>query len=310
MTAPKHCFVRLGLPLLLVSCDPVAEKRDAEAPESTQESEPAMRAQLELLLTDAPIDDVQAVRVTIARVSVQSCDGSDDSSSDSDDGTSVSGDDVSSSDDDLDTGEETGESGGDVTLDRRSPAGDDGEQDSEGEPSDADIESDADSDSRSEGGDTGDANETASSDSKSDSDSDSDADDDDSDDDSSDDSNGCNGSWMTVVEDPGIFDLLQLRDGVTAPLGISDLPVGRYGQLRMVVSAAELDAGGQTHAVTIPSGASSGIKFKGGFELLEGHSTQLTIDFDAEKSLRENPGTGWMMLPVLKLSSQTTKLDE
>jgi hypothetical protein len=77
-----------------------------------------------------------------------------------------------------------------------------------------------------------------------------------------------NGPAVTITEDGGTFDLLQLQDGVTAVLGSAEILPDRYRELRMVVSYAEVtlkdgymfNDGSQTKSLAVPSGAASGIK--------------------------------------------------
>jgi hypothetical protein len=76
------------------------------------------------------------------------------------------------------------------------------------------------------------------------------------------------GDPIAVTEDAGEFDLLHLQDGVTATLASSDVPAGRYLQMRLVVRGASVTlADGRTFAdgsasreLFVPSGAQSGIK--------------------------------------------------
>ena len=104
------------------------------------------------------------------------------------------------------------------------------------------------------------------------------------------------GERITVVEDAGTYDLLELQNGVTADLGSVDLEPGTYTELRMIVESAtvtliegyEFESGGRTMDISVPSGASSGIKISlayadddegDGVEIRPGE-TFLVVDFD------------------------------
>lgn len=76
------------------------------------------------------------------------------------------------------------------------------------------------------------------------------------------------GDPVTITENAGAFDLLQLQNGITAALASADVPVGRYLQLRLVVRSASVTLtdgrtfadGSMFHNLFVPSGAQSGIK--------------------------------------------------
>jgi hypothetical protein len=117
---------------------------------------------------------------------------------------------------------------------------------------------------------------------------------------------------------PRTYDLLTLRDGVTADLTTEvEVPAGSYRQLRLIVSRAEITLrdgygfsdGTQTRALFIPSGAQTGIKV----DLLEpleaegGTLTLLLVDFDVDENfvIQGNPATpagiqGILFTPRLK----------
>jgi hypothetical protein len=117
---------------------------------------------------------------------------------------------------------------------------------------------------------------------------------------------------------PRTYDLLTLRDGVTADLTEAvEVSAGRYNQLRMIVSRAEITLregyqfsdGTQTRSLFIPSGAQTGIKV----DLIEpvdaegGTVTIILVDFDVNENfvIQGNPETpagiqGILFTPRLK----------
>jgi hypothetical protein len=76
------------------------------------------------------------------------------------------------------------------------------------------------------------------------------------------------GDPITITEDAGEFDLLDLQNGVTATLASLDVPAGRYLQLRLIVEGAHVTLedgltfadGSASRDLFVPSGAQSGIK--------------------------------------------------
>ncbi|OGQ97452.1 MAG: hypothetical protein A2284_15900 [Deltaproteobacteria bacterium RIFOXYA12_FULL_61_11] len=110
---------------------------------------------------------------------------------------------------------------------------------------------------------------------------------------------------IILVDETKEYDLLQLRDDVTAALGGGELPLGRYHQIRFILEdeGHYVQVGDETHDLTVPSGDKSGVKIIGKFEIKEGEKLILTLDFDAEKSIHVTGQGEWMMKPVIKIKS-------
>jgi hypothetical protein len=115
------------------------------------------------------------------------------------------------------------------------------------------------------------------------------------------------GEWITVAENLGrTVDLLQLS-GVGELLGQDDIEAGHYTQIRVGVVKVVVTIDGSSEDValeptgdaTIPSGE---LKFVQGFEVEDGETTVITIDFDisADKSL-VFAGGKWLFKPTIKL---------
>jgi hypothetical protein len=112
--------------------------------------------------------------------------------------------------------------------------------------------------------------------------------------------------WLTVVEPNEEFNLLELQDGATASLGASELPVGTYTEIRLHVddsSTIEFEGDITRYPLTIPSGTSSGVKIKYTFTISDTDPTVITLDFDAQQSVKINGGTGteYQMHPVVRV---------
>ena len=93
-------------------------------------------------------------------------------------------------------------------------------------------------------------------------------------------SGGAESGWQTVVEGPNEFDLLQL-DGIEKILGSAQLEAGRYQQIRLEVIDAQITIQNGVRSATLPSGK---LRLVGGFEVVAGETTIVTLDFDAEKA--------------------------
>ena len=114
---------------------------------------------------------------------------------------------------------------------------------------------------------------------------------------------------ITILQEERSFNLLELRDGVTATLSDIVLPEGQYTQLRLIVDSASVVMNeGTKYKLTIPSGAQTGIKvLLPDFEVQKDVQTELTLDFDVSESfvVQGNPSTaggikGFLFKPVIK----------
>lgn len=102
--------------------------------------------------------------------------------------------------------------------------------------------------------------------------------------------------WNVISEETQTFDLIEIKD-TTVPLGTSDLPIGKYTQVRLTVESATATIDGEEYDVNVPSGV---IKLNHPFDILAGVTTSLTLDFDAEQSLTET-GNGYNLKPTIKI---------
>ena len=101
------------------------------------------------------------------------------------------------------------------------------------------------------------------------------------------------------------FNLLSLVNGQTALLGNATIDPGFYESLRLNVSAGELlidnDSDDSTAAIVEPLEIPSGkVDVVAAFEVRDGYSTYITLDFDAAKSVQvnENPNK-YILRPVI-----------
>lgn len=110
--------------------------------------------------------------------------------------------------------------------------------------------------------------------------------------------------WITVVDTPATFDLLQLQNDVTAALGGKDLAPGDYGQLRLLVQNASVVVGGTEQPLAIASGAQTGIKINLDQTLETGMTYSVTLDYNAAQSIKST-GKGYLMTPVIMVKAFT-----
>jgi hypothetical protein len=134
--------------------------------------------------------------------------------------------------------------------------------------------------------------------------------------------------WIMAYDfDPDLtVDLLELRNGQIKDLGLAELPIGQYGQLRLFLGELETDENGvivsehpypnyvvvegdteeqiDIEPLKVPSGYQTGIKILHGFTITAGvaaDATKIILDFDAKNSVVEaNGNSGWHLKPTIK----------
>lgn len=112
------------------------------------------------------------------------------------------------------------------------------------------------------------------------------------------------GEWITLEIVDGNLDLLQLQaEDVEALLASEEVTPGRYTQLRVIIDTISVTLGddGEPPEVILPSGE---LKFVRPFEVVEGETTTILLDFDAAKSVVVTGAGKIIFKPVVKLAVQ------
>jgi len=123
--------------------------------------------------------------------------------------------------------------------------------------------------------------------------------------------------YITLMEDTSItYNLLELRNGVTAGLIDADIPAGNYDLVRVYVDEASLSVrDGDTYKMKVPSGSQTGIKvyIEPSVHVSGTVITELLLDFSLEQSfvLKGNYKTpagikGFNFKPVVRAVNNTT----
>ncbi|HEX2867328.1 MAG TPA: DUF4382 domain-containing protein [Ignavibacteriales bacterium] len=113
------------------------------------------------------------------------------------------------------------------------------------------------------------------------------------------------GSWLVVKDSTQNVDLMQLRNGVMALLGNTPLPAGQYSQIRLIIGTGSYvtDQAGVRHDLTIPSGSQTGVKLNTPFTLQDGMTYELTLDFDASRSIVVTGNSNYKLKPVIRVEA-------
>lgn len=114
--------------------------------------------------------------------------------------------------------------------------------------------------------------------------------------------------WQTFpVIHPGVYDLLQLNNGLDTLLCSGELPVGSISQIRLVLgNNNSIVVNGTSHALQTPSAQQSGLKINVHQTLEAGMTYRLWLDFDAGKSIVEQGNGGYSLKPVIRGYTELT----
>lgn len=125
--------------------------------------------------------------------------------------------------------------------------------------------------------------------------------------------------WVTLAEPNAAFDLMDLRDGVSAFMGEATVAAGSYRSMRLILdtqqSTVTLKNGtvlsaSSSPSILFPSAGQSGIKilFTNPIEVDEDETTDVLVDFDAGASFVVRGNTilqnGLLFTPVIRASIQ------
>ncbi len=107
--------------------------------------------------------------------------------------------------------------------------------------------------------------------------------------------------WVNLTTAAGIYNLLDLQNGLDTLIAQGVIPTGTLKEIRFVLgtdNSIKIDS--TVYPLTIPSGSESGLKIKLNKQL-NATLDSLTIDFDAALSIYQT-GTGeYQLKPVLKI---------
>jgi Domain of unknown function (DUF4382) len=110
------------------------------------------------------------------------------------------------------------------------------------------------------------------------------------------------GGWQVLRAEPLNVDLLTLRNGVFTTLAVTQVPAGHYTQIRLkLASGSNVVVDGVTHPLTVPSGMQSGYKLVGGFDVPAGGLLDLTLDFDAARSVVLTGSGTYILKPTVRV---------
>jgi hypothetical protein len=117
---------------------------------------------------------------------------------------------------------------------------------------------------------------------------------------------GTSSGWQTLpLLRPGIYNLLDFRNGLDTVLASVNLPAGTLSQLRLTLgSNNSVVINGQSYPLKTPSAQQSGLKFNIHAALTSGIVYRLWIDFNAGSSIVATGNGGFILKPVIRTFSE------
>ncbi|ALR32037.1 hypothetical protein ATE47_16590 [Chryseobacterium sp. IHB B 17019] len=117
-----------------------------------------------------------------------------------------------------------------------------------------------------------------------------------------------NGQWVALnFPNPGVYNLLNFKNGTDVVLGQAVLPEGEVSQMRMILGPNNtLVVNGVTHPLQTPSAQQSGLKFNWHQTLAANGAYTVWIDFDAGKSIVTTGNGSYILKPVIRTFSELT----
>lgn len=122
--------------------------------------------------------------------------------------------------------------------------------------------------------------------------------------------------FITVAEDAGEYDLVNLRNGVVELLADVEIPAGEYDLVRLYVGPADISLkDGSSHNLKIPSGEQTGIKIfiRPSLVVEGGLTSELLLDFDLSRSfimrgnmINPEEMNGFIFKPVIRAVNNST----
>ncbi len=105
----------------------------------------------------------------------------------------------------------------------------------------------------------------------------------------------------------GIYDILELTNGLDTLLCQVDLPAGKVSQIRLILGESNsIVVDGSTYPIKTPSAQQSGLKLNLHKDLLANASYTIWLDFDACKSVVKKGNGDYSLKPVIRVFSDST----
>ena len=115
------------------------------------------------------------------------------------------------------------------------------------------------------------------------------------------------GGWKSLEVQKGIYNLLELTNGLDTLLATAELPAGRVSQIRLILGNNNtIKVAGVVNPLSTPSAQQSGLKLNVKAELKEGVTYTILLDFDAARSIVKSGNGSYSLKPVIRAITEAT----
>lgn len=121
-----------------------------------------------------------------------------------------------------------------------------------------------------------------------------------------------NHGWIALQTKAGVYDLLKLKNDVTAPISDTvSIATGKVTQMRLILgnnNTVLVDSLGtpMAHPLITPSAQNTGVKINIDANVTIDKHLEVVIDFDADSSIHLTGNNEYMLEPVIKVKSIKT----
>lgn len=116
-----------------------------------------------------------------------------------------------------------------------------------------------------------------------------------------------NSGWTTLDVKSGVYNILELTNGLDTLLATAELPAGQISQIRLILgNNNSVKVNGETKPLSTPSAQQSGLKLNLNATLVEGITYTITLDFDAARSIVAKGNGTYSLKPVIRAIETST----
>lgn len=113
--------------------------------------------------------------------------------------------------------------------------------------------------------------------------------------------------WTTLEVESGVYNILELTNGLDTLLATAELPAGKISQIRLILGEDNsVKVGGETKELSTPSAQQSGLKLNLNAVLTEGITYTIILDFDAARSIVKRGNGTYSLKPVIRVLEEAT----
>jgi hypothetical protein len=107
--------------------------------------------------------------------------------------------------------------------------------------------------------------------------------------------------WISLPTTEGVYNLLELTNGIDTLLGEIEVPAGKISQIRLILgNNNSIKVGGENHPLSTPSAQQSGLKLQVHQTLNAGITYKILLDFDVARSIVLTGNGTYKLKPVIR----------